>query len=66
MFRSTSECCFISLLIARLKFLNKLSNLNPELPKAALLCSLIAYCAKGAHSRLEKIAFGVDGKRESS
>lgn len=56
MFRSTTECFFISLQTARLKFLNKLSNLNPELPKAALLCSLIAYCTKGAHSRLAKIA----------
>ena len=56
LFRSTSECLFISLLTARRKFLNKLTNLNPALSKAALLCSLVAYCTKGAHSRLEKVA----------
>lgn len=56
MFRSTTECIFMSMLTARLKFLNKLSNRNPALPKAALLCSLMAYCTKGSHSRLEKIA----------
>lgn len=55
-FRSTTECLFMSMVTARLKFLSKLSNQNPALPKAALLCSLMAYCTKGCHSRLEKMA----------
>ncbi|XP_036331030.1 aromatic-L-amino-acid decarboxylase isoform X2 [Rhagoletis pomonella] len=53
---SASECVLVSMLAARAQALKRLMAQHPFSEESHLLCKLIAYCSKEAHSCVEKAA----------
>ncbi|XP_026841582.1 tyrosine decarboxylase isoform X2 [Drosophila persimilis] len=53
---SASECVLVTMLAARAQALKRLKAQHPFVEEGHLLCKLMAYCSKEAHSCVEKAA----------
>lgn len=53
---SASECVLVCMLAARAQAIKRLKQEHPSEEEGALLCKLMGYCSREAHSCVEKAA----------